>query len=100
MSGGEKSLAPYVVIVRAKLDKPFAEWAAAFDVERDAREINGVEQLFRHPVIGEQAVVFGMRTAHPRMVHDMMYHPLVRPGIELSGLVIGSEQILVLDGEA
>lgn len=89
----------FVLIVKVALNRPFAHWAAAFDADEAARDRAGVHTLFRHPVIGEQAVVFGVRTASPRLVHDMMYHPDVRSGIELSGLVVGSEEIVVCDGD-
>lgn len=90
----------FLLIVKVQLCRPYAHWVACFDADRDARRACGVEDVFRHPVIGEQAAVFAMRTAEPRLVHDMMYDPRVRPAIEASGLVIGSEQILVCDASA
>lgn len=87
----------FLVVVKARLSKPFSHWVAAFDADREARFSSGVEDLFRYPVIGEQCVVFAMRTESPRLVHDMMYDERVRPGIESSGLVIGSEQITVCE---
>lgn len=87
----------FLMIVKARLNVPFADWVAHFDAEDAQRRAGGVECIFRHPIIGEQSVVFGMRTENPRSVHDMMYHPMVRPGIEGSGLVIGSEEITVCE---
>ena len=90
----------FLLIVHATLNKPYAHWVQHFDADDGARQAGGVETVFRHPVIGAQAVVFGMRVDDPRQVHDMMYHPQVRPGIEESGLVVGSERIIVCQGDA
>lgn len=88
-----------IVVVKASLSVTFEEWARHFDAGRDARAAHGVELVFRHPVIGEQAVVFAQRTDHPRLIHDMMYHPAIRPEIEASGLVLGTEEVLILDAD-
>lgn len=90
----------YLFIVKMDLDRPYAHWVEQFDADAPNREAGGVHCLFRHPVMGEQAVVFGMKTEDRRSVHDMMYHPDLRPHVEESGLVIGSEQILVCDASA
>jgi hypothetical protein len=87
----------FVLVVKLRLDRPFDHWVSRFDAHRDARAAAGIVDIFRHPVIGEQAVVYAVRTADPRAVHDMIYDPDHRPGIEESGFVIGSEQILVCE---
>lgn len=89
----------FLLVVKVKLCQPYAHWVARFDADREARRAGGVEDVFRHPVIGEQAAVFAMRTAEPRLVHDMMHDARLRPAIEASGLVIGSEEILVCDAD-
>lgn len=90
----------FLLIVHARLSKPYAHWVKDFDADDAARRAGGVEAIFRHPVIGDQSVVFGMRVSDPRPVHDMMYHPDFRPMIEASGLVVGSEQITVCQADA
>ncbi|EJL30813.1 Protein of unknown function (DUF3764) [Caulobacter sp. AP07] len=89
----------FLLVVKLSLSKPFAHWAERFDQHSQARAAAGIEDVFRHPVIGEQAAVYAVRTTTPRAVHDMIYDPAVRGHIEESGFVIGSEQILVCDGE-
>ncbi|EJL27321.1 Protein of unknown function (DUF3764) [Caulobacter sp. AP07] len=87
----------FFLIVKVSLIQPFDHWVKLFDADREPREASGTHVVFRHPVIGEQAAVFGVRTQSPRLVHDMMYHPEVRAMIEASGLVVGSEQIIVCE---
>lgn len=88
------------MIVKARLAGQYEAWVKGFDADEAPRRASGVEVVFRHPVIGEQAVVFGMRTSDPRQIHDMMYSPDLRPLVELSGLVVGSEQIIVCQADA
>lgn len=86
-----------LVLVKVKLSMPFDHWVTAFDAHREARAASGVEDVFRHPVIGEQAVVYAVKTSEPRAVHDLIYDPAHRAAIQESGFVIGSEQIMLCD---
>lgn len=90
----------FFLIVKASLNRPYAYWVERFDADDVPRRASGVDVVFRHPVIGEQAVVFGVRVDDPRQVHDMMYDLDFRKVVEESGLVVGSEQILVCQGDA
>jgi hypothetical protein len=87
----------FVLVVRVQLCRPFAHWKQHFDAHRDARRAGGIEDVFCYPVIGEQAVIYGVRTSTPRSVHDMIYDEAIRPLIEASGFVVGSEQITVCE---
>lgn len=87
----------FVLVVHVRISKPFAFWKRRFDGHRQARKAGGIEDVFCYPVIGEQAVVYGVRTSNPRLVHDMVYDEQVRPLIEESGFVIGSEVIHVCE---
>ena len=89
-----------MLIVKLTLNKPFVHWVERFDAHNDARRAAGIETVFRHPMIGEQAVVYAVRTRTPRAVHDMIYDTEHRQSIEESGFVIGSEIIWVCDGDA
>jgi len=87
----------FLVVVKVPLVKPFAYWKQRFDAHRDARRQAGIEDVFAHPVIGEQAVLYAVRTATPRAVHDLIYDEAARPQIEASGFVVGREQITVCE---
>lgn len=87
----------FAVVVKAQLNRSFAHWAERFDAHREMRAANGIVDIFRHPVIGEQAVLYAVRAENPRAVHEMIYDPDNRPGIEESGFVIGSERITVCE---
>lgn len=89
----------WLVWVHARLNQPYAHWQACFEADREARRGGGVMDVFHGPVVGEQAVVFALRTTTPRLVHDMMYHPAMRPAIEASGLVVGSERITLCEAQ-
>jgi hypothetical protein len=87
----------FLLVVRVNICKPYAFWRQHFDADRDGRRRAGIEDVFCYPVIGEQAVVYGVRTSNPRSVHDMVYDDRIRPMIEASGFVVGSEQITVCE---
>jgi hypothetical protein len=87
----------FLLVVKVAISKPFEHWAERFDAHRAARAAAGIEDVFRHPVIGEQAIVYAVSTANPRAVHDMIYSPDAREGIEESGFVIGSEEIILCE---
>jgi hypothetical protein len=87
----------FLVVVKVPLTKPFAFWKQRFDAHRSAREAGGIKDVFAHPVIGEQAVLYAVETSTPRLVHDMIYDDSVRPGIEESGFTVGAEQITVCE---
>lgn len=87
----------FLVVVRVELCKPFDFWKGHFDAHREERRKAGIEDVFCHPVIGAQAALYGVRTTTPRLVHDMVYHDEIRPLIEASGFVVGSEQITVCE---
>ena len=87
----------FLVIVKVPLRKPFAFWKERFDAHRPARQAGGIEDVFAQPVIGEQAVVYAVKTRMPRAVHDMIYNEAIRPMIEESGFVVGQEMITVCE---
>lgn len=87
----------FVLVVHVNICKPFEHWKAMFDADRDNRRQAGIEDVFCYPVVGEQAVVYGVKTASPRAVHDMVYDERIRPMIEASGFVVGSERITVCE---
>jgi len=87
----------FVLVVRVRLCRPFAFWKSHFDAHREARMAGGIEDIFCYPIVGEQAALYGVRTSTPRAVHDMVYDETVRPLIEASGFVVGSEQITVCE---
>jgi hypothetical protein len=87
----------FFVIVKIRLTKPFDFWKQRFDAESSARRASGVFDQFAYPVIGEQAAVFAVKTATPRLIHDMTYNDAVRPGIEASGFAIGEEVLTVCE---
>ncbi|MCG4262435.1 DUF3764 family protein [Acetobacter senegalensis] len=89
----------YIVIVRFDLSKPFAHWASCFDEHEPARIELGITTLFRYAVIGQQAAIYAVRTAQPRLVHDVIYAPSLRKEIEASGFIVGSEQITLCESE-
>ncbi|MFG1430264.1 hypothetical protein V5F44_06545 [Xanthobacter sp. V2C-8] len=86
-----------LVFGKIALSKPFAEWQAVFLAHAAARRAAGIEDVMHAPVIGEQAVVYVVRTADPRAVHDMTFSPEARAVLEASGHVPGSERYLVCD---
>jgi len=86
----------FVVVVKFSLSKPYDHWVKAFDDHQVARQGSGIKDIFRHPVIGEQSVVYAVRTSNPRAVHDMIYGE-ERAHIEESGFVVGSEIINVCE---
>lgn len=87
----------FIVIVKVRLDRPYGYWKERFLAHRHARQDLGIEDLFCHAVVGEQAAVYGVRTDHPRRVHDVVYDAAIRPGIEASGFVVGSERVVVCE---
>lgn len=87
----------FLVVVRLRLDRPYAHWQSCFDADQDARAAAGISDVFRAAVVGDQAAVYAVRTDNPRLVHDYIYDPNVRPAIEGSGFVIGSEAIAVCE---
>lgn len=87
----------FLVVVKVRLSLPYAHWEACFDADRQARSAGGIEDVFRYPVMGEQAALYAVKTAHPRMVHDFVYHPEKRPEIERSGFVVGTEEIFICE---
>ena len=87
----------FLVVVKIDLSLPYAHWQTAYEAGRDARFATGVHDVFRHPVLGEQAALYAVETSDPRMVHDFVYDPARRPAIEASGFVVGSERITVCE---
>lgn len=87
----------YLVVVKIKLVARFAAWKAAYDAHRQARRDSGIEDVFCHPVLGEQAALYAVKTASPRMVLDMIYEPENRAFIEASGHVIGQETVTICE---
>jgi hypothetical protein len=87
----------FMVVVRVRLHRPFAQWKAEFDAHRETRANTGVHDAFCYPIVGEQAALYGVRTAFPRLVHDMVYDAEIRPVVEASGFVVGSEQITLCE---
>jgi len=87
----------YLVVVKVRLCLPYAHWESCFDADKPARAAAGIEDVFRYPVQGEQAALYGVKTAHPRMVHDFVYDPEKRPFVEASGFVVGREDITICE---
>lgn len=87
----------FLVVVKVPLSLPYAHWQACFDADRAARAAAGIDDVFRAAIIGEQAALYGVRTAHPRMVHDFVYDPGKRPEIEASGFIVGAETITICE---
>lgn len=87
----------FLVIVKVHLSVPFDFWKSRFDAHREARRAAGIHDVLCHPVIGEQAAVYAVQTETPRAVHEMIYDPASRPGIEASGFIIGREEITVCE---
>jgi hypothetical protein len=87
----------FLVVVKVPLVKPFAFWKKHFDAHRAARQAAGIEDVFAYPVVGEQAVLYAVRTRTPRAVHDLVYDEGARPLIEQSGFVVGQEVITVCE---
>lgn len=87
MSGGGL----YLAVVKIRIERPFAHWKAFFDAHAPARAALGIEDVLCAPVVGEQAVVYAVRTREPRRILDMMYEPQAREHIEASGHVLGAE---------
>jgi len=87
----------FLVVVKVPLVRPFSYWRERFEAHRSARQSVGIVDVFAYPVIGEQAVVYAVRTSTPRAVHDLIYDPAARPQIEESGFVVGREEITVCE---
>lgn len=87
----------FLVVVRVPLVKPFSFWKERFDAHRPARSAAGIEDVFAYPVVGEQAVLYAVKTRTPRAVHDLIYDEAARAEIEASGFVVGREQITVCE---
>lgn len=87
----------FLVVVRVALSLPYAHWEACFDGDKEARAAGGITDVFRAPVLGQQAALYGVRTTQPRMVHDFVYEPLKRAEIESSGFIVGAETITVCE---
>lgn len=86
-----------LVVGRMRISKTFAQWHAEFMDHQAARRASGIEDVLCAPVIGSQEVIYVVRTANPRQVHDMMWSDKVREVIEASGHVLGSETFIVCD---
>lgn len=82
----------FLVVVKVQINKPYAFWKERFDQHAEARLADGIEDVFCAPVIGEQAILYGVRTDRPRDVLDMMYQPEALAHITESGHVVGSEE--------
>lgn len=85
----------FLVVVTLRLDRPYAHWQGRFDADRGPRESVGIFDVFRAAVVGEQSAIYAVRTDNPRLIHDYIYDPAMRPAIAESGFVIGSERIVV-----
>lgn len=81
----------YLAVVKIRIDRPFAHWKPHFDAHAPARAALGIIDVLCAPVVGEQAVVYAVRTTTPRLIHDMMYEPEARSHILASGHVLGQE---------
>jgi hypothetical protein len=81
----------FLAIVKIRIDKPFAHWKGFFDAHAATRAALGIEDVLCAPVIGEQAVVYAVRTAQPRLILDMMYEDAAQAHIRASGHLIGQE---------
>jgi hypothetical protein len=97
MAKRERGMNSFLVVVKLRLDRPYTHWQGCFDADRGPREAAGIRDVFRAAVIGEQAAIYAVRTSHPRLVHDYIYDPAIRPAIEGSGFIIGSESIAVCE---
>jgi hypothetical protein len=86
-----------IVVVRVQLCRPFGQWKAEFDAHREARAKTGVHDVFCYPIVGEQAALYGVRTSSPRLVHDTVYDAEIRPIVEASGFIVGSEKITLCE---
>ncbi|MNQ79208.1 hypothetical protein D3C85_941450 [compost metagenome] len=86
-----------LVFGRLRITKPFEEWYRVFLEHREARHAQGIEDVLCAPVVGSQEVMYVVRTAHPRRVHDMTWAAEARAIIESSGHVLGSELYTVCD---
>jgi hypothetical protein len=89
----------FLVVVKVDLSMPYELWQVAYDEGQGARRATGVRDIFRHPVLGEQAALYAVETCEPRTVHDFVYDPRHRPAIEASGFVVGSERITICEIE-
>jgi hypothetical protein len=87
----------FLVVVKVPLVKPFAFWRARFDEHRPVRAAAGIHDVFAYPIVGEQAVLYAVKTETPRAIHEMIYDEEARPHIEASGFVIGKESITVCE---
>lgn len=81
----------YLAVVKIRIDQPFAHWKSFFDAHAPARAALGIADVLCAPVVGEQAVVYAVRTAEPRRILDMMYEPEALAHIRASGHVLGAE---------
>ena len=79
------------MVVKVAINKPFAHWKSAFDAHADTRKSLGIHDVFCAPVIGEQAILYGVTTDRPREILDMMYETEARRFIEASGHEFGTE---------
>lgn len=86
-----------LVIGRMRISKTYEQWHAGFMAHREARQASGIKDVLCAPVIGSQEVIYIVRTANPRQVHDLMWSDAVREVIEASGHVLGSETFVVCD---
>ncbi|KRV76324.1 hypothetical protein [Pseudomonas citronellolis] len=86
-----------LVFGRIRINKTFEEWQRVFLEHRGAREAEGIEDVMHAPVVGSQEVIYVVRTAYPRRVHDMSWANGARAVIEASGHQLGSETYTVCD---
>lgn len=86
-----------LVFGRIRINKPFAVWQKVFLEHRAARQAHGIEDVMHAPVVGSQEVIYVVRTADPRQVHDMSWSDDAKAIIESSGHVIGSESYTVCE---
>lgn len=87
----------FLVFGKIRINKPYKEWERLFLAHRDARLEAGIEDVLHTPVVGRQEVMYVVRTAHPRLVHDLMYTQEARAHIEASGHVPGTEEYTVCE---
>lgn len=87
----------FLVFGRIRINKPYDVWEELFLAHRAARLDAGIEDVLHAPVIGRQEVMYVVRTAHPRRVHDLMYTPEARAHIEASGHIPGTEEYTVCE---
>lgn len=87
----------FLVTVKVSINKPFAFWKSRFDEHAATRRAAGIIDVFCAPVVGEQSILYCVKTDTPRLIHDMIYETAIREHVEASGHIIGSEQMTLCE---